>query len=667
MTTTAITHDQLANAIRFLAMDAIQTANSGHPGAPMGLADAATVLFTKHIKLDPAQSNWADRDRFVLSAGHASMLQYAVHYLLGYKDMSIEQIKNFRQLGAITAGHPERGHVSGVETTTGPLGQGIANAVGLALAERIQNAKFGDDLVDHFTYVMAGDGCLMEGISHEAIDMAGHLKLGKLILLWDDNSITIDGGTELSTSMDQHKRFAAAGWQVKKVDGHDPRAIDLAIRAAKRNTTQPTLLALKTVIGHGAPNKAGTNKVHGAPLGVDEIAATRTALNWPYPAFEIPDEILSVWRKAGRRSISKRRKWQNRLAASKHNEQFLAVHTAKPSSTLGTLGTLAASIDDLKAKISQEKPAQATRVASQKALEVINPILTHTLGGSADLTGSNNTLTAGMNIISANNYDGRYLYYGVREHAMAALMNGLALHGGFIPYGGTFLVFAGYMLGAMRLSALMGIRVIYVLTHDSIGLGEDGPTHQPVETLATLRAMPNMLVFRPCDAVETTESWQCALSEVTSPSTLALTRQNLPTLRTKHQTENLCAKGGYVLQSVTGKRDITLLATGSEVHLAVDAANALTKHGIAAVVVSMPCQELFERQSKTYRASVLGSAPRLAIEAAIGFGWERYTGSAEHFIGMHGFGASAPAPALFEHFGITSEAIIAKARDLLEK
>jgi len=658
---TSPTTDQLANAIRFLAIDAIQAANSGHPGAPMGLADAATVLFTKHIKLDPARPDWADRDRFVLSAGHASMLQYAVHYLMGYSDMTIEQIKNFRQLGSITAGHPEYGHVEGVEATTGPLGQGITMAVGMALAERMQNAKFGDDLVDHYTWVMAGDGCLMEGISHEAIDMAGNMKLGKLIVFWDDNSITIDGSTDLSTSMNQAKRFEAAGWQVKKVDGHDQHAIHLAILAAKRETSKPTLIALNTVIGFGSPNKAGTNKVHGAPLGAEEIAATRKALDWDAPAFEIPEDILSVWRKAGRKSISKRRKWQNRLKASAHQAAFESALQSAPMAGLDKV------ICALKQQLVKDQPKLATRVSSQNALEVINPVVTNTVGGSADLTGSNNTLTANLGIVSAPKYEGRYIYYGVREHAMAAIMNGMTLHGGFIPYGGTFLVFAGYMLGAMRLSALMGIRSIYVLTHDSIGLGEDGPTHQPVETLATLRALPNMYVYRPCDAVETAESWECALRQDDAPSTLALSRQGLPALRTQNSDENLCANGGYVLCDVTGKRDVTLIATGSEVSLAVEAAQTLAKEGISAAVVSMPCQEKFDQQSKTYRRSVLGTRPCIAIEAAVEFGWSKYTGSADRFIGMHGFGASAPAPALYKHFGITAEAIADKARALTGK
>jgi len=653
------TPEQMANAIRFLAIDAIQAANSGHPGAPMGLADAATTLFTKHIKLDPACPTWPDRDRFVLSAGHASMLQYGLHYLLGYKDMSIEQIKNFRQLGAITAGHPEYGHVDGVEATTGPLGQGIAMAVGMALAERMNNAKFGDELVDHYTWVMAGDGCLMEGISHEAIDLAGHMKLGKLILFWDDNSITIDGGTDLSTSTDQIKRFAASEWQVIEVDGHNSQDIDAAIIAAKSNTTQPTLIALKTIIGKGSPNKSGTNKVHGAPLGEEEIAATRKALNWSAPAFEIPNDILDAWRAAGRKSVAAQEEWQQRLKASDKAQEFAGAMQKQPTSDLEAV------ITKLKQQLVKDQPKQATRVASQKALEVINPVIANTVGGSADLTGSNNTLTADLSIISPQDYNGRYIYYGVREHAMAAIMNGMALHGGFIPYSGTFLVFAGYMLGAMRLSALMGLRTIYVLTHDSIGLGEDGPTHQPVETLATLRSLPNMFVYRPCDAIETAESWQCALNETDAPSTLALTRQGLPMLRVENSNENLCAKGAYILRTTKSARDITLIATGSEVHLAVEAASKLAKQGVSAAVVSMPCQEKFEQQNKQYRETVLGSAPRIAVEAAVEFGWSRYTGSADHFIGMSGFGGSAPADKLYEHFGITVAAIVEKAKSIL--
>jgi len=654
------THDEMANAIRFLAMDAIQAANSGHPGAPMGLADAATVLYTKHLKIDPSDPKWPDRDRFVLSAGHASMLQYALHYLVGFEDMTIQQIKDFRQFGAITAGHPEYGHVAGVETTTGPLGQGIATAVGMALAERMQNARYGDDLASHYTYVMAGDGCLMEGISHEAIDFAGNAKLRKLVVMWDDNSITIDGSTDLSTKTDQLARFEASGWHVQDVDGHDADAIDEAITNAKKSS-RPSFIAVKTVIGKGAPNKSGTHKVHGAPLGDEEIAATRKALNWDAPAFEIPDNILSAWRTAGARNHDERTEWEARMAASGRADEFNGDNCS------GLPSKLRIGINELKAQINKDQPKIATRKSSQNALEIVNAVCGHTVGGSADLTGSNNTLTDGMGIIDADDFSGRYIYYGVREHAMAAIMNGIALHGGFIPYGGTFFVFAGYMLGAMRLSSLMGLRVIYVLTHDSIGLGEDGPTHQPVETLATLRALPNHNVIRPCDAVETAEAWECALAEDTTPTSLVLTRQGLPTLRTERNDENLVGMGAYVLRGTDDARDITLLATGSEVHLAVEAAENLAKDGIKAAVVSMPCWELFERQEADYKAEVLGTAPRLAMEAAVSFGWERYCGTSDNFIGMSGFGASAPAPELFKHFGITADALTAKAKNILKK
>ncbi|PHR57225.1 MAG: transketolase [Robiginitomaculum sp.] len=659
MTNTAA-HNDMANAIRFLSMDAIQAANSGHPGAPMGLADAATVLFTKHLKIDPSAPKWADRDRFVLSAGHASMLQYSLHYLVGYDDMTIDQIKNFRQFGAITAGHPEYGHVDGVEATTGPLGQGISMAVGMALAERLQNARYGDDLVNHYTYAICGDGCLMEGISHEAIDFAGNTKLDRLIVLWDDNNITIDGTVDISSSTDQVARLAASGWHVQSVDGHDADAIDAAIIAAKAETSKPSFIAVKTIIGYGAPNKAGTNKVHGAPLGPEEIEAARASLGWDAPAFEIPENILDAWRTAGARSSGTRTAWEARLKASGKSAEFNASMSGQLPADLR--GKMNAYIESL----INDAPKVATRKASQMALEVVNDICTNTIGGSADLTGSNLTLTNGMGEISANNFSGRYVYYGVREHAMAAIMNGIELHGGFIPYGGTFFVFAGYMLGAMRLSSLMGLRSIYVLTHDSIGLGEDGPTHQAVETLATLRALPNMLMMRPADVVETAEAWECALLADTTPTSLALTRQGLPTLRTTHTGENMVAKGAYILRDTDGARDITLLATGSEVHLAVEAAEILAKDGIKACVVSMPCWELFDQQDASYRAEVLGTAPRIAIEAALGFGWERYTGNSDHFVGMTGFGASAPADKLFEHFGITTNALVNKARNVLK-
>ena len=652
----AATSALMANTIRFLAADAVEAANSGHPGMPMGMAEAAVALFTRHIKLDPAQPHWPDRDRFVLSAGHGSMLQYAVHHLLGYEDMTLEQIKAFRQLGARTAGHPEYGHAAGIETTTGPLGQGIATAVGLALGERLMNARYGDDLVGHFTYVIAGDGCLMEGISHEAIDLAGHLKLGRLIVLWDDNSISIDGATNLATTMDQKTRFAAAHWRVIEVDGHDVEAVDAAIETAKADLDHPTLIACKTVIGKGAPHKQGSEKVHGSPLGKEELAATRAALGWTYGPFEIPKDSLEVWRSAGARSRETRLAWEKRLAASPRRAEFEAAVAGELPADFG------AKFSAYKALLVEEKPKVATRKASEMALTAINGATTITIGGSADLTGSNLTLTKGQGSVLPGDFAGRYIHYGVREHEMAAAMNGLALHGGFIPYGGTFLVFAGYMAGAMRLSALMGLRVIYVLTHDSIGLGEDGPTHQPVETLATLRALPNMLVFRPADALETAEAWEIALSETQRPSVLALSRQNLPFLR-KDAIENLTARGGYVLRETEGARDATLIGTGSEVEIALAAADLLKADGIKAAVVSMPCQELFDEQDEAYRAAVLGSAPRVAIEAAVEFGWSRYTHDSRNFVGMAGFGASAPAPALYKHFHIDAESLAAKVKE----
>ncbi|MDD2869470.1 transketolase [Neomegalonema sp.] len=651
----------MANAIRFLAADAVEAANSGHPGMPMGMADVATVLFTRHIKLDPARPDWPDRDRFVLSAGHGSMLQYAVQHLLGYADMTLDQIRNFRQLGAITAGHPEYGHAEGIETTTGPLGQGIATAVGLALGERMMNARFGDDLVGHFTYVIAGDGCLMEGISHEAIDLAGHLKLGRLIVLWDDNSISIDGATDLSTSTDQRTRFAAAGWDVIEVDGHDQDAVDAALESARAALDKPTLVACKTVIGKGAPTKSGTAKVHGSPLGAEELAGARKALGWSWGPFEIPEEALKAWRGAGERSRAEREAWEKRLAASPKKAGFeAAVSGALPADFGAKLGAY-------KALLLEEKPKVATRKASEMALTAINAATPLTIGGSADLTGSNLTLTKGMGEVKPGDYAGRYVYYGVREHGMAAAMNGLALHGGFIPYGGTFLVFAGYMAGAMRLSALMGLRVIYVLTHDSIGLGEDGPTHQPVETLATLRALPNMLVFRPADAVETAEAWEIALAQKNRPSVLALSRQNLPLLRDGAD-ENLTARGGYVLREAEGgARDVTLIATGSEVEIALAGAAKLEAEGIRAAVVSMPSQELFAEQDEAWQAKVLGSAPRVAVEAAVEFGWSRFTQDSRNFVGMKGFGASAPAGALYKHFGIDADHVAARAKEAVAR
>ena len=652
-----VSSKDLANAIRFLAVDAVEKAKSGHPGMPMGMADVASVLFTRFLKIDPANPSWPDRDRFVLSAGHGSMLLYALHYLLGYDDMDIEQIKNFRQLGARTAGHPEYGHAKGIETTTGPLGQGLATAVGMALAERMMNARFGDALVDHHTYVIAGDGCLMEGISHEAIDLAGCLKLGKLIVLWDDNSITIDGKTNLSTGADQLARFAASGWNVVRVDGQNPEEVAAALEKARSQSDKPWLIACRTTIGYGAPTRAGTSKAHGEALGAVEIAGAREALGWPYEPFVVPEAILAEWRKVGAKGAAARGEWQARLAASGKADAFAAQIS-------GDVAPAQAALQALIAKHLAEQPKIATRKASEIALAAINDSSALTIGGSADLTHSNLTITKGMDPVGPGAFGGRYIYYGVREHGMAAAMNGIALHGGFVPYGGTFLVFSDYARGAIRLSALMGQRVIYVLTHDSIGLGEDGPTHQPVETIAALRAMPNLLTFRPADAVETAECWAAALAETHAPSALALSRQALPNLR-KDAGENLSAKGAYVLREVEGKRDVTLLATGSEVELAVAAAEQLAATGVKAAVVSMPCWALFERQSADYRKAVLGSAPRVGVEAALRFGWDRYLGEDGVFIGMHGFGASAPAPALYQHFGITTQAIVDAAKKLV--
>ena len=651
---------QMANALRALTMDAVQQANSGHPGMPMGMADVATVLFSDFLKFDPGAPQWPDRDRFVLSAGHGSMLLYALLHLTGYADMTLEQLKNFRQLGSRTAGHPEYGHAAGIETTTGPLGQGLATAVGMALAERLLAAEFGNDLVGHYTYVLAGDGCLMEGISHEAIDLAGHLKLGKLIVLFDDNAISIDGPTSLTTSMDQPARFAAAGWSVFRVDGHEPGAVYDALAAA-RNSERPSLIACRTVIGYGAPNKQGSAATHGAPLGAAEVAAARQALGWHHAPFDVPDDIRAAWQAAGQRGRHARASWQQRLEAApvQRRQAFEArLH--------GSLGAEAlAALDAVKARFAAERPKLATRQSSQQVLEALAPALSGMIGGSADLTGSVGTRTASYRPVSAADFGGNYIHYGVREHAMAAAMNGLALHGGFIPFGGTFLAFADYSRPAIRLAALMGIRVIHVMTHDSIGLGEDGPTHQPVEQLASLRAIPNLLVFRPCDAVETAEAWAAALANDGGPSVLCLTRQEVPALRPVEVTGNLVARGGYVLREVAESRDVTLLATGSEVALAVAAADALAAEGIRAAVVSLPCWELFKRQPAAYRAEVLGSAPRVAVEAASRNDWDQWIGPEGAFVGMTGFGASAPAEQLYRHFGITAEAVAAAARSLV--
>jgi len=645
----------MANAIRALSMDAVEKAASGHPGMPMGMADVATVLFTQFLKFDPRHPNWPDRDRFILSAGHGSMLLYSLLHLTGYADMTLEELKNFRQLGSKTAGHPEYGHAQGIETTTGPLGQGIANSVGFALAERILNARFGDEMVDHYTYVIAGDGCLMEGISQEAISLAGHLKLAKLIVLWDDNSISIDGPLNLSSSEDQIARFQAAGWATLKVDGHEPAAIAAALAQAKTHD-KPTLIACKTVIGYGAPTKAGTAATHGSPLGKDEVAGARQKLGWAYAPFVVPDVIREAWSKAGQRGQADYAAWAKRHDSSAHRAEHDRVMARELPENF------AAKVNELKDSIAAEAPKIATRQSSQKVIEALAPVLPEFIGGSADLTGSNNTKAKTALPIKGGAYGGSYVYYGIREHEMAAAMNGMALHGGIIPFGGTFLVFTDYCRPAIRLSALMHQRVIYVMTHDSIGLGEDGPTHQPVEHLAALRAIPNLLVFRPADTMETAECWALALAAKNRPSILALTRQALPHLRADSAVANHCARGGYVIRPAKAKRQVTLIATGSEVMLAVEARERLEAQGIGTAVVSLPCWELFDEQPESYRTEVLGDGLRVGIEAAIGFGWERYLGGDGIFIGMPGFGASAPAGELYKHFGITASAIVDKVK-----
>ena len=647
-----------ANALRVLAMDAVQQANSGHPGMPMGMADVATMLFQRFITLDPAAPDWPDRDRFVLSAGHGSMLQYALHHLIGYADMPASELGRFRQLGARTAGHPEYGHALGIETTTGPLGQGIATAVGMAIAERMLAARYGDPLVDHRTYVIAGDGCLQEGISQEAIDLAGHLRLGRLIMLWDDNAISIDGPTSLSTSTDQIARFTASGWHCQAIDGHDADAIEGALDQALA-TRLPSMIACRTVIGKGAPNKQGTEAVHGAPLGADEVAAAKAGLAWPYAPFEIPDAVRAAWGGVGQRGKATRMAWDARLSANPKRIEFEA--TMEGDVSVAVAQALAA----LKSDHLAQRIKVATRKASEMALAAINSATNLTCGGSADLTHSNLTVTPGMRAITADDFSGRYLHYGIREHGMAAAMNGIALHGGFIPYGGTFLVFADYARGAIRLSALMGQRVIYVLTHDSIGLGEDGPTHQPIEHLAMLRATPNLLVIRPADAIETADAWRIALTERARPTALVLSRQALPLVREGDCNADGTERGAYVVVEPAVPRVVTLLATGSEVEIALQAAAMLAGDDIPAAVVSMPCWELFEEQDDAYRTSVLGAAPRVAVEAAVRLGWDRWIGDQGMFVGMKGFGASAPAPDLYRHFGITSVAVAAAARAII--
>jgi len=652
MTVDAARLAPMANAIRALSMDAVQAANSGHPGMPMGMADVATVLYSKHLKFDPIRPDWADRDRFVLSAGHGSMLIYSLLNLTGYARPTMEDIRNFRQLASPCAGHPENFLLEGVECTTGPLGQGVAMAVGMAMAERHLNAVFGDELVDHRTWVIAGDGCLMEGINHEAIGLAGHLHLGRMNVLWDDNRITIDGATDLSTSEDIKARYTATGWHVCECDGHDFADIDRAMEEAKADP-RPSLIACRTVIGKGAPTKQGTSATHGAPLGEDEIAGTREALGWTSEPFDVPRDIISDWRAAGARGAEASGAWAARLDASEHKAEL-------ERRMAGDLPHGNA-MEDYVASLIANPVNVASRKASEMTLAQINPRLPDTIGGSADLTGSNNTKAGDIGPLTADNYGGRYVYYGIREFGMAAAMNGMALHGGIIPYGGTFLVFTDYARGAIRLSAIQEARVIYVMTHDSIGLGEDGPTHQPVEHLASLRAMPNVLVMRPGDAVETAECWQVALEQKDRPTILALSRQGLPQYRLEEAGENLSVKGGYRAKSADAPRKVVILATGSEVGLALDTAKVLEEQGIGTDVVSMVCTELFDEQDDAYRADLLpDNALIVSVEAASTFGWQRYTGSGGLNIGIDTFGGSAPAKDLFAHFGFTTEAIVSK-------
>jgi transketolase len=659
----AVAHNDMANAIRALAMDAVQAAKSGHPGMPMGMADVATVLFREAMRFDAADPNWPNRDRFVLSAGHGSMLLYSLLYLTGYPGMEAGDLKRFRQLGAKTAGHPEHGHAAGIETTTGPLGQGLANAVGMALSERLLNSRLGGDIIDHHTYVIAGDGCLMEGISHEAISLAGHLGLGKLIVLFDDNGISIDGPTSLTVNDDQVARFKASGWNAVAIDGHDPAAISAALVKARGDSSKPWLIACKTTIGYGAPTKAGKSSTHGEPLGDEEIKGTREKLAWPHLPFEIPEPVLLSWRAVGQRGAKERASWKQRL--DKAGPAAAAARAEPAGST--RKAEVGKAIAAAKAAALGDETKRATRVWSQLALDHLVPVLPELIGGSADLTGSNGTRTKDHVPVGKGSFAGNYIHYGVREHAMAAAMNGIALSGGLIPYGGTFLVFTDYCRASIRLSALMRQRVIYVMTHDSIGLGEDGPTHQPVEHLAALRAIPHLLVMRPAEGVETAECWEIALKHDANPSVLALSRQAVENLRKTPSDENLSAKGAYVLIEPEGTRQVTLIGTGSELALAAEAAKKLASEGIRAAVVSMPSMELFRAQSESYRRKVLGEVPRVAVEAGIAQCWYEWLGDKGRFVGLSDFGASAPAPQLYKHFGLTADAVAEAARSLLGK
>ncbi|HEV2099187.1 MAG TPA: transketolase [Stellaceae bacterium] len=651
----------MANALRALAMDAVEKAKSGHPGMPMGMADIATVLFTKYLRFDPQMPDWPDRDRFVLSNGHGSMLLYGLLYLTGYPDMTMAEIERFRQLGSRTAGHPERGHATGIETTTGPLGQGLGNSVGMALAERMLATQFGTEVVDHYTYVFCGDGCLMEGISHEALSLAGHLRLNKLIVFYDDNSISIDGPTELAVSDDQVTRFRAHGWNAERIDGHDTDAIAAAIERAHKSD-RPSMIACRTVIAFGAPTKAGTAAAHGSPLGAAEVAGARERLGWNYPPFVIPDDVLSAWRAAAERGVVTRQAWEARLRSlpTERRTEFLRRHHRELPAGVD------AAITELCDGFRKTDARLATRQASGTVLDTLTKVVPELVGGSADLTPSNNTRAKDLKEVRPGDYSGRYIHYGVREHGMAAAMNGIAVHGGLVPYGGTFLTFSDYCRPSIRLSAFMGAGVVYVMTHDSIGLGEDGPTHQPIEHLAALRAIPGLYVYRPADAIETAECWALALHRRDAPSLLALTRQALPLLRRERSPDNLSAQGAYVLAEAEGAaRQVSLLATGSEVSIAIAAREILAEGGIRAAVISMPCWELFEHQPQEYRDAVLGVAPRVAVEAAVRFGWDRWIGSRGAFVGMHGFGASAPVEALYPHFGITPDRVAEAARSLL--
>ena len=647
---------QMADAIRFLAAEMIEKAKSGHPGMPLGIADAATVLFAKHLKITPQNPRWFDRDRFVLSAGHASSLLYALFYLLGYKDIDIDDLRNFRQLGAKTAGHPEYGHLAGIDVTTGPLGQGISSAVGMALAEKIIAARYGSDVCDHYTYVIMGDGCLMEGISEEAIALAGHWRLNKLIALWDNNNVTIDGFVDIASSTDQIARFKANGWNVIAVDGHDFAAVDKALQKAKKSD-RPTMIACKTTIGYGAPNKCNSPQCHGSPLGAEELAAMRKNLGWTAEPFEVPEDILRSWREAGKRCAGQDKEWEARAKAK--GKEFLDVLAGRLPKGWDK------ELNALKQQAVKEQISVASRKASQMCLEAVMPHIPQLIGGSADLSGPNMTTTKTSKTITAGDYNGNNIEYGVREHAMGAIMNGMALHGGLLPFGSTFFVFSDYLRPAMRLAALMGLHVIYVMTHDSIGVGEDGPTHQPIEHLASFRAMPGIQTFRPCDVVETAEAWALALETDNMPSILALSRQNLPLLRRETKL-NLSARGAYIIAGDEQKRQATLIATGSEVGLAIEAHRRLKEEGIETVVVSMPCAELFDRQDIAYQEQILGTAPRIAVEAASKFGWEKYVGLNGDIIGMDGFGASAPAADLYQYFGITVDEVVDAVKDALK-